>query len=402
MRPFHTQSALRAIRPAFAPHNPGKGKGTFELLFVTGGNQKKPEKVWDKKGISKDEFFVRKYAHIGPDHRRRLDEKVALQRRLRQERRNHEAEKLPEPPRRRSPVVLNPLCEYVYGTHPVLSALKAAKRPAFSTLYIHNAKEHTKQILDAAKRFGVRVVEKKTKGEMNTLSSNGVHNGVVLETQPLVIPQLLAVGAADAEGRYALKVVDDATNKAVPVPQVVARQQRPNRNAFPFGVFVDGVTDPQNIGSIVRSAYYLGADFLLIPESESARLGPVAAKAAAGALDVMPIYKIESPLHFVDAAKKQGWNVVVTSSQIAHSEDTKDKHRQHLANRFIDTDELPRIMDLAPMLMVLGSEGDGVRTNMKLRADFLVGMSKGRADNTLVDSLNVGVAAGMLIGKCLD
>lgn len=52
-------------------------------------------------------------------------------------------------------------------------------------------------------------------------------------------------------------------------------------------------------------------------------------------------------------------------------------------------------------MLVIGSEGEGVRTNVKLRSDYLVGIPKYRSDDVIVDSLNVGVATGVILQNCI-
>lgn len=61
--------------------------------------------------------------------------------------------------------------------------------------------------------------------------------------------------------------------------------------------------------------------------------------------------------------------------------------------------ELSNILSRGPVLLVMGSEGDGVRTHIKLRSDYLVGIDG--TPNPYVDSLNVSVAVGILLAKCL-
>ncbi|KAM9931113.1 hypothetical protein OXX80_009204 [Metschnikowia pulcherrima] len=404
IRRFHTSQIFRAIRPAFKPHDSRKGVRSFDKNFDS-REAKDSVKIWDKKGISKHEFFIRKYGNISPEERKRLDEKVERQKYLREQRKRHELGDEYDRPRRER-ISLNPLCEYVFGTHAVLSALSAGKREAFSTLYIHNMKDQFQKILKLAKKYGVRIIEKKSKGELNTLSSNGVHNGVVLETKPLIFPEITCLNKDfDGEtGTYSVTLIDDLTHNKVSTDMDVVRPLDSGAQKFPLGIFVDGVTDPQNLGNIVRSAYYLGADFLVMPESESARLGPVAAKAAAGALDLMTIYKTDSSLKFIDSSKANGWTVITTSSKESASdlEDINPKHRQHVTSKYIDQSELPNLMRASPVLLVLGSEGEGVRANVKLRSDVLVGWKKGRHGDDLVDSMNVGVAAGLMIAKCLE
>lgn len=403
LRNFHTSSVCQAIKPYSKPHSAREGVRSFEKNFET-RERRSDQKIWDQRGISKDEFFSRKYGNIKPEDRKRLDEKVARQRRMREARKQHERGddfyQKPAPPK----FTLNPLCEYVYGTHPVIAALSSGKRGAFNRLFIFNPKEQTSRILQLAKKFGVKVEEKNSKGEMNMISSNGVHNGVVLETKPLPFPSIEEVGPCDSEtGEYSISLYDGLSNTTTSSTMTVARTTPEKHAKYPLGIYLDGITDPHNVGNIVRSAFYMGVDFIVLPDHDSARLGPVAAKTSVGALDLMTIYKTEDSLGFVDLARRNGWNVISTSTKPTEVELTEmKKHGEHLKDKFIEVADLPGLMDLAPVILVFGSEGAGIRTNLKFRSDYLVGLEKGRQGDDIVDSLNVGVAAGLLISKCLE
>lgn len=394
---FHTSTLAAASRriPKISKNR------DFDSSFSS-SDAPKPQKIWDQRGISKHEFFIRKYGNISPGEREKLDRKVQRQKYLREQRRIHEAGELPPKP---TPVITNNLAEYLFGTHAVTAALQGDKRHSVSKLYHHEGKDSTRAVVRLASKLGIRTVGL-TKQELNRLSNNGVHNGVVLETRPLQLPVLHEVGEFEgSEGSFSLSLEDNDSSKATPKIFEVSRQTPQTASAsFPLGVLLDGITDPQNLGNIVRSAYYLGADFVVVPAADSARLGPVAAKAAVGALDLMPIYKTSAPLELLDRARQTGWNVVLTASR-SGNEDVdamRSKHQQPLRNQVILYDDLPGIMAERPMLMVFGSEGAGVRAHVKFRSDYLVGLETGRVDNQLVDSLNVGVAAGMMIGKCLE
>lgn len=409
MRRFSTAGPLRAVKRSLKPKVIHKQPDSFEKHFYLAG-LKEPEKVkiWDQLNISKHEFFIRKYGNITPEERKKLDEKVARQKRLREERRKHELGEDYNKPKPR--LVLNRLSEYVYGTHPVISALESGKRDAYSTLYIFNPKEKADHIRALADKYGVRIIEKNSKAEMNLLSSNGVHNGVVLETKRLQLKLISLLGADfDGEkGTYSLSTHSDLPSrkdhKEQTVSSSIVRSVPKGSSKFPLGVYVDGVTDPVNLGSIIRSAFYLGVDFLVVPESDSARLGPVAAKASAGALDLMPIYKADLPLDFLDKSRKNGWSIVTASAKMTEQqiEEMAEKHKKHLSTKMVEASELPLILNLTPTLLIFGSEGSGVRTNVQVRSDFLIGLNKGRQGDELVDSLNVGVAAGVMIAKCLE
>lgn len=409
MRRFSTASPLRAVKRSLKPKVAHKQPDSFEKHFYKAG-LKEPEKVkiWDELNISKHEFFIRKYGNMTPEERKKLDDKVARQKRLREERRKHELGEDYNKPKPR--LVLNRLSEYVYGTHPVISALESGKRDAYSTLYIFNPKERADHIRGLAEKFGVKIIEKNSKAEMNLLSSNGVHNGVVLETKRLQLKLISLLGSDfDGEkGTYSLSTHRDFPrvkgNEEQSVINSVVREVPNGQSKFPLGVYVDGVTDPVNLGSIVRSAFYLGVDFLVVPESDSARLGPVAAKASAGALDLMPIYKADLPLDFLDKSRKNGWSIVTASAKMTEQqiEELPEKHKKHLTAKMVEASELSLILNLTPTLLIFGSEGSGVRTSVQVRSDFLIGLNKGRQGDELVDSLNVGVAAGVLISKCLE
>ncbi|KAF3993418.1 hypothetical protein FT663_00441 [Candidozyma haemuli var. vulneris] len=403
-RCFHTTSPQQAVRAVFKSHNPKKGIKKFDDNFTTSA-KKDDRKVWERMGISKDEFFVRKYGNITPEERKKLDEKVAKQRRLREERRKHELGDSYVEKSERGPITLNPLSEYVYGTHPVISALSAGKRESFNKLYTFNPREQTPKILQLAKQYGIKVVEKKSKAEMNRLSSNGIHNGVVLETKPLHLPSLFDVEVS--EGEYTITCINEETGKREKSTHELARgTERPGKDTYPLGIYLDGITDPMNFGNIVRSAYFLGVDFIVVPSHDSARIGPVTAKASAGALDMMPIYQSDEVMPFFDRLKKNGWNVVSTSAKPSEAqlESMKDNHAAHVENKFVESNDLPVLLSESPILLVLGSEGSGIKKNLVLRSDYLVAMNKGRVDDekNIVDSLNVGTAAAMIISRCLD
>ncbi|KAK6458000.1 Alpha/beta knot methyltransferase [Scheffersomyces xylosifermentans] len=417
-RTVASSGALR-VRPVFKPHNssPRQVK-TFEKNLPYSDKKVKP---WEEQNISKDVFFMRKYGNISPEERKKLDEKVARQRRLRNMRKEHERQEQEasraERVEKRSSndnwggedirsYKKNSLYEYVYGTHSVKSALEANKRSSYNKLYVHNCPD--KQLIKIAEsKYGVKVIEKATKNDLNILCNNGVHNGVVLETKSLEFESIHSLGEC-RDNKYKVSVfeeLDDTTQEKV--KRVARVDEEEPTSKYPLGLFLDGITDPQNMGGIIRSAYYFGVDFIVVPTSNTARLGPVANKASVGSLDLMDIYECESSLRFIDNSRKNGWSVISTSAKPTAEElkELKSKHErveEHLKNKYIGMDELPEVLSKTPVLLVMGSEGEGIRTHMKLRSDFLVGIEKGRKNDEIVDSLNVSVASGILISKCLE
>lgn len=412
-RKFTTSNFTRAIKPPFAAHNSSKKSvKTFEKNLPLTKPVLKP---WEAKNINKDDFFGRKYANITPEYRKLLDEKVEKQRRLRKMKKEGEKEKTKsseiekelridsalvkdfgdrnfEFSRKRSPFF-----EYVYGTHAVKSALLNKRRSSYNTLYVHNGDPEVVNL--AQEMYGIKVIQKRSKNDLNLLTNNGIHNGLVLETKPITIPEIFDLSPVTSEGEYEIVKYDDLDDSHVKLTSPII-----SKNAFPLGVFLDGISDPQNMGNIIRSCFYLGVDFVILPKNNSAKLGAVTAKASCGSLDMMNIYESDGGLKFIDRIKKNGWNLICTAAKPKELDlsEAKDRHVNQLEAKYIDLSILPKILQLAPILLVIGSEGTGLTTNMKLRSNYLVGIEKGREGDELVDSLNASVAAGIIINATLN
>lgn len=140
----------------------------------------------------------------------------------------------------------------------------------------------------------------------------------------------------------------------------------------PFLVVLDGITDPHNLGAIIRSAECAGAHGVVIPERRSAGLSPAAAKAAAGALNHMPVARVKNLNRALEQLKAGGLWVIGTEM---HGEDAF-------------------ACDLTgPVAIVIGSEGDGMSRLALEKCDRTVSLPvKGH-----IDSLNASVAAGILM-----
>ena len=144
------------------------------------------------------------------------------------------------------------------------------------------------------------------------------------------------------------------------------------RGEEPLLVLLDGITDPHNLGAIVRTAECVGAHGVILPERRSAGLTPAAAKAAAGALNYMPIARVKNLNRTIDELKARGvW--IVGASMNGESAFSADLS--------------------GPTALVIGSEGDGVSRLTLEKCDRRVALPmKGH-----LDSLNASVAAGVLL-----
>lgn len=147
----------------------------------------------------------------------------------------------------------------VFGRNSVLECLRAGRRRA-QALHILSGGEDLDEIRAAAQ--GVRIVEA-SRGDLDRLAKGGVHQGVVLEASPLPV--------LDLKSWLAKPIAKDA---------VV--------------VLLDGVTDPHNLGAIVRSAVAMGAAAVMLPEDRAAPLTPTAIKSASGAMEHVDLVRVKT------------------------------------------------------------------------------------------------------------
>ena len=144
------------------------------------------------------------------------------------------------------------------------------------------------------------------------------------------------------------------------------------RNEEPFIVILDGVTDPHNVGAIIRTAECAGAHGVILPERRSAGLGPAAAKAAAGALSYMPVARVKNLNRTIDELKEKGVWIIGTAM------DGEDALKADLTGA---------------AALVIGSEGDGISRLTLEKCDRRLTLPmKGS-----IESLNASVAAGILM-----
>jgi 23S rRNA (guanosine2251-2'-O)-methyltransferase len=141
----------------------------------------------------------------------------------------------------------------------------------------------------------------------------------------------------------------------------------------PLLVALDQVQDPQNLGAIARSAECAGAAGLILPDRRSAEVTPAVCKASAGAVEHLPIAEVRNLTDFLTAAKQAGMWCYGADMEGA-----------------IDY----RQLDFSgPVVLVLGSEGRGLRPRVAAACDALVSLPiRGR-----IDSLSVGAAAAVLL-----
>lgn len=269
--------------------------------------------------------------------------------------------------------------EALYGVSPIRASLLAERREFF-TLYVQEklienlptGKRKDKQAVGwiLKKAYNLKIkVETVSKQQLNLLVENRPHQGLVLDASPLEL---------------------------VPCESL----ETPDQQSSPVWVALDEIIDPQNFGAILRSCHFLGATGVVVCAKNSAPLSGVVSKASGGALEVMEIQSCRNMMKFLETSVGNGWRAVGASSEM------KAVPIQELEPGF-------------PTILVLGNEGRGLRTNVKRSCTELVSikgfgspfvpnfdsdLSEGSRDDELqaVDSLNVSVAAGILLHDLLS
>lgn len=391
-RTFHTSAqCLKGVRSAVKVEGSSqKGPQTMSKNLPF----KRVEKAWTKAGESKDDYFRSRFAHVHakqkendtPERRQRFqsqrsDKKRAYKDASRDQRREHTSKFYKDVYSTLRP---NPLSEYVYGKSSVTAVLEAQKRELYNKLYVDGSASKDQDVIELAQTLGIDVVRADTRHELNLLSNNGVHNGYVLETKPLLPTPVQSLGEVN-ENDYL--VIEDSFGNSLD-------QTHRSRNKHPFGVYLDGVTDPHNIGALIRSAYFLGVDFVVLSEKNSAPLSPVVCKTSVGATEFLPIFSASKPLQFFDKSRANGWSFI-SAAQAEHHND--EKIYNTLESKIVQFGDLNKLLETGPCILVLGSEGEGIRTTLRLRSDFLVSIAQAQDVNPLIDSLNVSVAGALLM-----
>lgn len=142
-------------------------------------------------------------------------------------------------------------------------------------------------------------------------------------------------------------------------------------------VVLDGVEDPHNLGAIVRTAHAAGAGALIIPERRAAGVTDVVAKAAAGALEHLPIVRVTNINRSLEELKDEGFWIYGLDER--------------------GTEVYTAVDYAAPTAFVLGGEGKGLHEQVRKHCDLLVRIPMAGA----ISSLNVSVAAGVVLFEWL-
>lgn len=240
------------------------------------------------------------------------------------------------------------MTEKVYGLHAVRALLlRHADRVTQVTVAEQRADPRMAEIQSLAQKAG-KAIRRAPPATFKQLFGDAVHQGVYVEVQPLPPwhEEQLVAG--------------------------ITRQLEAG-GASPFLLVLDGVQDPHNLGACLRTADACGALAVVIPKDRAVQMNATVRKVAAGAAETTPLAVVTNLARSLRLLKEAGlWIVGADAEAPKLAQDTE------LAG---------------PVALVMGAEGAGLRQLTRETCDLLVRLPQAGS----VESLNVSVAAGMLL-----
>ena len=232
----------------------------------------------------------------------------------------------------------------IFGRNPVLEYIKNSKAGSGLELFLSKT-SHGKIINTIISEAGKRKISisYREKNFFSKLGSSSKHQGVALHLH----------GTQKVAGENDILENTAASNGVL--------------------VLLDQLTDPQNVGSIIRTAESLGCTGVIIPKSRSAGINPTVIKASAGATAHINITVVPNAAAFLKKAKDMGFWIIGTSDH--------------------GNTEMSKLSSLKPAVVIIGSEGEGMRHLTEERCDCIAAIPlKGK-----ISSLNASVAAGIVL-----
>jgi 23S rRNA (guanosine2251-2'-O)-methyltransferase len=235
----------------------------------------------------------------------------------------------------------------IHGLIPVLEALRSGRRSIDHIAVAEGARhERLREILDLAKAANVPV-RRVSRVDIERAAGNATHQGVI---------------ARIASARYA-----DADSLLAALAARISTEHQP------LALCLDGLEDPRNFGAVLRTAECAGVHAVFTTERRAVGLTDSVAKAAAGALEYIPVARVPNLSRLIEQLKERNIWVVGTAGSAQRE--------------YTDWDWT------LPTAIILGNEGVGLHRLVRERCDLLVRIpTAGR-----LESLNVSVAAGIVL-----
>ena len=233
--------------------------------------------------------------------------------------------------------------DQVEGRNAVLELLESGKD--INKIFVTRGEKHgsINKIIAIAKERKIIIVEK-DKRQMEQMAQNQNYQGVIAIVPPFEYCE-----------------IEDILDRAKEL------------NEDPFILILDGIEDPHNLGSIIRTAETAGVHGIVIPKRRAASVNSTVNKVSAGAVQYMKIARVTNITDAIEKLKESGLWICGTD---------------------INTDKYYYNQDLTgPIGIVIGNEGNGISEKVKKNCDFLVKIPmKGK-----VTSLNAAVSAGIIV-----
>ncbi|MCR8745936.1 23S rRNA (guanosine(2251)-2'-O)-methyltransferase RlmB [Romboutsia lituseburensis] len=230
----------------------------------------------------------------------------------------------------------------IEGRNPVIEAIKN-NREIDKIMIANSAKEGSiKKVIGMAKEKNL-IIQYVDKNKLDEISTSHAHQGVIAQV---------------SEHKY--WELEDLI------------QSVKEKGEDPFFIILDEITDPHNLGTIVRTADAVGAHGVIIPKRRSVHITPVVVKASAGAIEYVPVCKVTNIVNTIKRLKEEGLWIAAADM------DGEVFYEQNLTGA---------------LGLVIGSEGFGISRLVKQNCDFTVKMPM--IGN--VTSLNASVAGGILL-----
>ena len=231
--------------------------------------------------------------------------------------------------------------ERVFGRIPVLECLRAGRRQAHRLFLLRGGRD-----LEAIRRAARVPVEEVARHELDLMAPGMAHQGVILEADPVPVRRM----EDWARGPFAADAV---------------------------AVALDGVEDPHNFGAVIRSAAACGACGVIFAKDRAAPLSPAAVKSAAGAVEYVDLVQVTNLVRSFGMLKEAGFWVAGLDA-----EGPQTLWEADLGGRVV---------------LVVGSEGRGMRPLVRRHCDLLVRIPL----TGPITSLNASVSAGVGLAECV-
>ena len=232
--------------------------------------------------------------------------------------------------------------DWIWGKHSVFEALNSdrAINRIWCTSEIFSS-EKFYILLKDLKSKGV-LVEEVSWNRLSQLTLGSSHQGVVMQL---------------------------ACSKTIPLEKLIDLSKK--QSSSPIILALDGITDPHNIGAIIRSAEAFDCKGIILPQRRSAGLTGTVAKVAAGALEHLPVSRVVNLNRALEELKKNGFLVIGLSSDSQLS--------------------ISKFHEKTPLVVIVGAEDKGISLLTQKKCDFLLSIPlKGKTS-----SLNASVAAAI-------